>query len=85
MTTPDPPADDAIELERARSAATLAVLHDELDAARAAIETLRAEIETLRAARVADGARVEAAERELAALRDTRAVRWATRVRGLLG
>jgi FtsZ-binding cell division protein ZapB len=84
MTPTDPDATD-LERERARSAAAIAALQGELDAAHTEHERLLGEIETLRAARAQDQARAEAAEAEVAGLRATRAVRWATRLRAVLG
>jgi hypothetical protein len=85
MTPPAQPHDDALAVERARSAATLAALHDELDAANAQVAVAAAELDATRAALAAAEARAAAAEREVAGLRATRAVRWATRLRTLLG
>jgi hypothetical protein len=85
VTTPDATPDDALELERARSAAALAALHDELDETVAALARSDAEREALRTALAETEARARAAEHEVTAIRNTRAVRWATRMRAVLG
>jgi hypothetical protein len=83
--TPTDPDPTGLERERARSAAAIAALQGELDAAHAEHERLLGEIESLRAARAHDRARADAAVAEVAGLRATRAVRWATRLRAVFG
>lgn len=85
MTPPSASHDDALSIERARSAATLAALHDELDAAGTMLSRTTTELAAARRALEAAEARAAAAEREVAALRATRSVRWATRLRSVLG
>ncbi|MEY3361459.1 MAG: hypothetical protein RL531_1178 [Actinomycetota bacterium] len=85
MTSSTEPQDAALAIERARSAATLAALHDELDAAEARSAAVAAELEATRIALTSAEARAASAEREVAGLRSTRAVRWATRLRAVFG
>lgn len=85
MTPQSEPHDDALAIERARSAATLAALHDELDAASTMLSRTSTELAAAHRALDAAEDRAAAAEREVAALRATRAVRWATRLRAVLG
>ena len=85
MTAAERPRDEDLARERSRSAAALAALHDDLDAAAAERARLLEEIDALGVAREHERARAEAAEAEVAALRNTRAVRWATRLRAVLG
>ncbi|MFM8971937.1 MAG: hypothetical protein ACKOOG_04720 [Actinomycetota bacterium] len=85
MTPPDRTQAEALAIERARSAATLAALHDDLDRAVAERDRLADEVEALRSARDHEVERAEAAEAEVRALRATRAVRWASRVRAVRG
>lgn len=85
MTSAERGPEESLELERARSAAALAAVHDELDEAIAALARADAERAALRAALEETAARARAAEDEVAAIRRTRAVRWATRVRAVLG
>ena len=85
MSTSPDPQEAALATERARSAAALAALHDELDATNAALARADDERAALRRALEETESRARAAEREVAAIRKTRAVRWATRLRAIVG